>query len=68
MSSVITKYRLEHPEYRELEKIKDRERKKNKYANDETYRQMKKEKAIAYYYQKKQASRESSNDEASNSD
>lgn len=71
MTSVITKYRLEHPEFREQERIKDNQRKKDKYANDEAYRQMKKEKAIAYYYKKKQmakASRESSNDEASNSD
>lgn len=71
MTSVITKYRLEHPEFREQERIKDNQRKKDKYANDEAYRQMKKEKAIAYYYKKKQmakASRESSNDEESNSD
>ncbi len=59
MSSVIAKYRLEHPEFREKERIKDNQRKKDKYANDETYRQMKKDKAIAYYYKKKEMTKTS---------
>ncbi len=32
MSSYSSKYRTEHPEYRELEKIKDRTYANNKYA------------------------------------
>jgi hypothetical protein len=54
MSSYSSKYRTEHPEYRELEKIKDRTYANNKYAEDEAYRQRKRDRALAYYYKKKE--------------
>lgn len=50
-------YRLKHPEYREKEKVKDRERKKEKYANDEEYREKMKQRASENYYKDKPAFR-----------
>ena len=54
MSSYSSIYRLEHPEYREKERIKDRTGSKTRYAEDEAYRQKKRERALAYYYRKKE--------------
>ena len=53
MASVIAKYRLEHPEYREQEKIKDNQKKKDKYQNDPDFREKAKKKALENYYKKK---------------
>jgi len=46
-------YRLEHPDYREKEKIKDNEKKKDKYQNDPDFREKAKKKALERYYKKK---------------
>jgi len=54
MTSHASRYRLEHPEYREKEREKDRMYSNNKYLTDEEYRQKKKERALAYYYKKKE--------------
>lgn len=40
---MVNLYRLNHPEYREAEKVKDRENKKNKYQTDPEYREKVKE-------------------------
>lgn len=56
MSSYTSKYRLNHPEYREKEREKDKKYSNNKYANDEEYRQRKRERALSYYYKKKELS------------
>jgi hypothetical protein len=53
MASIIAKYRLEHPEYREQEKIKDNQKKKDKYQNDPDFREKAKKKALENYYKKK---------------
>ena len=53
MSSNTAKYRLEHPEYREKEREKDRITSNQKYKEDEAYRQRKRERALANYYKKK---------------
>jgi hypothetical protein len=53
MSSYTTKYRLNHPEYREKEKEKDRIYSNNKYSTDEDYRKKKIERASARYYKLK---------------
>lgn len=50
-------YRLSHPEYREKERELDRQRKKEKYANDEEYRQKMKKKALDIYNKKKPETR-----------
>jgi hypothetical protein len=39
MSSYTTKYRREHPEWREAEKIRNNERDKFRYSNDPEYRE-----------------------------
>jgi hypothetical protein len=54
MASVIAKYRLEHPEYREQERIKDNERKKDKYQNDPEFREKAIKRALDRYYKKKE--------------
>ena len=54
MSSHTAKYRLEHPEYREKEREKDRITSNQKYKEDEAYRQKKRERALAFYYKKKE--------------
>jgi hypothetical protein len=54
MSSYTTKYRLNHPEYREKEKEKDRMYSNNKYSTDEEYRRKKIERASARYYKLKE--------------
>jgi len=54
MSSYTTKYRLEHPEYREKEKEKDRMYSNKKYSTDEEYRKRKIERASARYYRLKE--------------
>lgn len=46
-------YRLKHPEYREKEKTKDAERKKEKYQNDPEYREKIKERTSKNYYKNK---------------
>ena len=51
--SNATKYRNEHPEYRQKERERYREIESDKYKNDEEYRQKKRERALAYYYKKK---------------
>ena len=60
MSSYTTQYRRTHPEYYELEKIKDNERMKAIYANDPEKREKVKQRALAYYYKKKEAKMNSS--------
>ena len=54
MASVIAKYRLEHPEYREQERIKDNQRKKDKYQNDPEFREKAIKRALDRYYKKKE--------------
>lgn len=53
MSSYTTKYRKEHPEYHEKEKIIDRERIKNIYHNNPEYREKVKQRALERYYRLK---------------
>ena len=60
MSSYMTMYRREHPEYYEIEKIRDNERMKAKYANDPEHREKTKQRALAYYYKKKETKMNSS--------
>lgn len=55
MSSYMTMYRKEHPEYYEAEKKRDNERMKSKYANNPEHKEMVKQRALAYYYKKKEA-------------
>ncbi len=40
---IYTKYRKDHPEWKEAEKIRNNEREKNKYNNDPDYKEKKKE-------------------------
>ena len=54
MSSYSTKYRKEHPEYYEKERIIDRERVKNIYKNNPEYREKVKQQALARYYKIKE--------------
>jgi hypothetical protein len=54
MSSYSTKYRKEHPEYYEKERIVDRERVKNIYKNNPEYREKVKQQALARYYKIKE--------------
>ena len=54
MSSTTTKYRQEHPEWREQEKVKDRERFKAVYQNNPEYREKVKQTALARYYRLKE--------------
>lgn len=54
MTSLTTKYRNEHPEYRQKERDTYREIENQRYKEDETFRQKKKERALAYYYKKKE--------------
>lgn len=60
MSSYTTKYRREHPEWREAEKIRNNEREKNRYNNDPEYREQIKKKALERYYRMKEAKLNSS--------
>jgi hypothetical protein len=53
MSSNMTKYRREHPEYYEAEKKRDNERMKAKYANDPIRRERVKKIALERYYRLK---------------
>ena len=53
MSSKATLYRRSKPEYYEEEKIKDRQRMKNKYTNDPEYREYKKNQSKIRYQQLK---------------
>lgn len=46
-------YRLKHPEYREKERIKDAERKREKYNSDPEYRQKRIDESLKYYYKNK---------------
>lgn len=54
MSSTTTRYRKEHPEWREQEKVKDRERFNNLYENNPEYREKVKQRALARYYRIKE--------------
>jgi len=54
MASIIAKYRLEHPEYREMERIKDNQKKKDKYKNDPEFREKVIKRALDRYYKKKE--------------
>ena len=60
MSSYTTKYRREHPELREAEKLRNNEREKNRYNNDPEYREQIKKKALERYYRMKEAKLNSS--------
>ena len=55
MSSYSTKYRKEHPEWREKEKIRNQERENLKYQNDPEYLLKKQLQALARYYKNKEA-------------
>jgi hypothetical protein len=55
MTSYATKYRKEHPEYYEQERIKDNERVKKLYHNNPEYREKVKQQALARYYKLKEA-------------
>jgi len=52
MSSYMTKYRREHPEYYEEEKKKDAERMRVKFA-DPVEKEKQRKRALEYYYKKK---------------
>ena len=54
MTSYSTKYRKEHPEYYEKEKLNDKERIKNIYHNNPEYREKVKQRALARYYRIKE--------------
>ena len=54
MSSYSTKYRKEHPEYYEKERIKDKERVKNLYNKNPEYREKVNQHALARYYKSKE--------------
>ena len=54
MSSTATLYRANHPEYRDRERNKWREIENQKYKEDEDFKQKKRERALAYYYRKKE--------------
>ena len=54
MTSIATLYRNTHPEYREKERVKYREIENERYKNDEEFKLKKKERALAYYYKKKE--------------
>ena len=55
MSSYTTLYRNNHPEFRELQNIKNLERETKRYENDPEYRERKKAAALARYYRLKEA-------------
>ena len=55
MSSYSTKYRKEHPEWREQEKIRNQQRENLKYQTDPEYRLKKQQQALARYYRNKEA-------------
>ena len=54
MSSSTTLYRKANPEYYEKEKIRDRERMKNKYNENPEHREKVKQQALARYYRLKE--------------
>jgi hypothetical protein len=55
MPSYSTVYRLNHPEFREIQNIKNLERESKRYENDAEYRERKKASALARYYRLKEA-------------
>lgn len=55
MTSYATQYRKAHPEWREAEKVRNCEREKTRYANDPERREKVKQRALEYYYKKKEA-------------
>ncbi len=55
MSSYTTLYRMNHPEFREIQNIKNLERETKRYENDPEYRERKKAAALARYYRLKEA-------------
>jgi hypothetical protein len=48
-------YRLNHPEFREIQNVKNLERETKRYENDPEYRERKKAAALARYYRLKEA-------------
>jgi hypothetical protein len=46
MSSYTSQYRKDHPEWREVEKIRNNERERNKYNNDPDYKEQVKKRAL----------------------
>ena len=54
MSSKTTLYRAEHPEWRDRERISDRERLKKYYHENPEHKEIVKQKALARYYRIKE--------------
>ena len=54
MTSKTTIYRTEHPEWREQEKVRDRERFKLLYQENTEHREKVKQRALARYYRIKE--------------
>ncbi len=54
MSSTTTLYRKEHPEWREQEKVNDRERFNKLYQENPEYREKVQQLALARYYRLKE--------------
>ena len=59
----VRNYRLTHPEYREIEKAKDREYTNNRYKNDEEYRKKTIDNAKARYIRLKELKKSQVNTE-----
>ena len=55
MTSYTTMYRLNHPEFREIQNTKNLERETKQYETDPEYRERKKASALARYYRLKEA-------------
>lgn len=54
MSSYSSIYRLNHPEWREAEKIRNNNREKARYNNDPEYKERVKKNALIRYYKIKE--------------
>jgi hypothetical protein len=54
MSSYTSIYRINHPEWREAEKVRNNNREKAKYNNDPEYKERVKKNALARYYRLKE--------------
>jgi len=57
MSSKTALYRLNHPEFREIQNVKNLLRETLRYDTDAEYRERKKASALARYYRLKEAKR-----------
>ena len=55
MSSYTALYRMNHPEFREIQNAKNLERELKRYETDTEYRERKKAAALARYYRLKEA-------------